>query len=228
MRHWAGSRLAVVDCETTCGDPELSEIWQFTCICADDGLQPLKPFLELTIRPENKDACDRQLMRLSEDEFDAVMNAPLNHAQAAEKFEARFREWQSENFFGIESRLLPLAQNWPFDREQIIKWIGQKQFDIFFHPWYRDPMSFAMILNDMFVAGCWVEQQRYERANNDYLANYHKVVNERAHDATQDCLTTLEIYRRMILSHAEGLTFGDDTDFMLQVYQMMERAKCKP
>ena len=226
MRHWSGNRLAVVDCETTCAGQD-AEIWQFTVICSDDGSQPLQPFLELTIRPEHPERCDRQLMRLSEDELAAVKNAPLDHEQAAKRLESRFREWQNENFFGVENRLLPLAQNWMFDRDQIIKWIGQTQFEIYFHVWYRDPMMFAMVLNDMWTAACEVDQKRYERANNDYLAGYHKVSNEKAHDSTSDCLTTLEIYRRMILSHGEGLHFGDDTDFMQRVYSMMEGAKCK-
>jgi len=227
MRHWTGNRLAVVDCETTCGGED-AEIWQLTIICADDALQPLQPFLELLIRPEHPERCDRQLMRLSEEELDTVLNAPLNHAQAAKKLEGRFREWQNENFFGVHNRILPLAQNWIFDRDQIIKWIGRTQFEEYFHVWARDPMMLAMMLSDMFVNACMLDEKVYEKANNAYLADYHNVVNEKAHDATSDCLTTLEIYRRMILSHGEGLHFGDDTVFMRRVYEMMERQCPKP
>lgn len=198
--HIGENRLCVVDVETT---PH--EIWQLTAIPSTRDFKPMEPFLKLQIRPEFPEKCDRQIMRMSQNEFDAVLRTPMQHDEARHVFDKWYNKLNTEGILGYGGRILPIAQNSPFDRFMVGQWLGVPRMEECFHPWHRCPMSFAQMINDVQLLREPDQAPPYPTSNLKVLAAAMGVENKKAHDATQDCLTTLEVYRRMLLKHSETL-----------------------
>lgn len=142
-------------------------------------------------------------MRMSKDEFTKLKACPVDHEQAREMFDTWWERLHNENVIGYGSRLLPIAQNSPFDRFMVGQWLGTERMEECFHPWHRCPMSLAQMLNDMNFLRNPTAPPLYPLANLKVLAAKFGIENKKAHDATEDCLTTLEVYKRMIHQHAE-------------------------
>lgn len=196
MRHLRGNIPCVVDVETT-----PYEIWQVGCVPLDPSFAKLKEasHFELIIRPEQPERCDRQIMRLSKAEFNRVLDAGDDAVTAAAKFQ-EYAGRLLKRFCGPGCKILPIGQNWAFDCGKLQMWLGPDVFDDLFHPWYRDPMVVAQFLNDVAfqdVEGVYGNPP-FDYANLRYLAERYAVVNMKAHDALQDCMTTAKVYKRMV------------------------------
>lgn len=201
MNHVKNQRLCVIDVETT---PH--EIWQVAFLPATSDLKPMSSeALTMVIRPQEPEKADRQIMRVTEEEYNEILSASLNHEQAADKFESWFRGLRKKGLLGCGGKLLPIAQNAHFDRFQVGQWLSAEMMDEAFHAWYRDPMNLAVMINDITMLNSHIRGEEtpipYERCNLDYLCKKHNVTNNKAHDAFEDCCATLEVYRKMVLAH---------------------------
>jgi len=194
MTHLNGNLLVAIDIETTGLRPGYHDLIQIAVLPLDASIKPLKsapPFyMELAPkRPENIEPGASKIHRI---DLAELMLRALCPWKASEYFEIWFEK------LGLPhgKRLAPLAQNWVFDRGFIIDWLGEKAFSDFFDARYRDTMAAALFCNDH--ADFTNEKIPYPKVNLTYLASQLTVVNDRAHDALQDCITTAEVYRRMV------------------------------
>lgn len=196
MQHLNGNLLVAVDCETTGFIPGHNCMWQIAILPLDSNIKPYKGIIPFYVdmqvkRPEN---IDPEAIKLSRGAFAQRQQRALDPWTAADMFD----EWFERLGLPMYKKLYPLAQNWPFDREFIIDWLGRETFFQFFGPHYRDTMTAALYCND--CADFRSERVPNPKVSLSYLCSIYKVKNLKAHDALQDCITTAEVYRRMLLS----------------------------
>ena len=195
MQHLNGNLLCAIDVETTGTLPGYHDLIQVAILPLDAQIKPLKsamPFyMELMPkRPENIQEGANKVHRI-------VLAELMQRAICPWKAADYFEEWFEKLRLPFGKRISPLAQNWPFDRGFMIDWLGEKSFADFIDSRYRDTMTAALFENDR--ADFKNEKVPYPKVNLTYICSQLGVVNERAHDALQDCIATAESYRRMIL-----------------------------
>lgn len=202
VRHFNGNLLCAIDVETTGIDPKTNEVWQIAVlplnsdysplkeVIGPDGVRRISPFyVNLQIAcPENIDSsaiCNRaEFAKIQKTAFDPYETADL------------FVTWFERLSLGPNKRLLPLAQNWPFDRSFIIEWLGALTFDLVFSPLYRDTMVCAALQSD--IQGYNNQKVTLPRYNLGTLAKHAEYTNLKPHDALQDCITTARVYKCFI------------------------------
>jgi len=208
MIHFNGNRLAAVDVETTgtrCGHHDIIQVCVLllTNDCLPDP--DVDPFY-LLLKPKRPENVDKAAMTVSRLDFAKIMQQGIDPWDAAEMFDDWFVALQNDTprrkaKLPINKKLLPLAQNWVFDRGFMIDWLGETTYDSFFHPWYRDPMAVAQYLNDSYACNpnCILPHKvPFPKSNLAYLCSQLKVINEKSHDALQDCIATAAVYRKMM------------------------------
>lgn len=200
MTHLNNNLMCVIDCETTGDVPGFHDIYQVCILPLNAELRPYKdmpPFycdMKLK-RPENidpavyKKAYHRQ--RICDSEISG-----LDAYRAADLFD----EWFQKLALNYNKQIVPLAQNWPFDRGFIIDWLGNESFKQYFSALYRDTMVASLFVNDH--ADFMNEAIPFAKNNLKWLAQVFTIPHERAHDALQDCLVTAEVYRHMCKMHS--------------------------
>lgn len=194
MIHLNGNILCVIDCETTGCIPGHHDMWQICILPLNEKLEPengILPFYHDLIvkRPENIDL--PALKNRAE-----FINAQTNGLDA--DFSATlFDEWFDRLKLGFRKRIVPLAQNWVFDRGFIIDWLGNVAFNQQFDACYRDLIPTTLYLND--VADFEIEQTPFPKVNLAYLCSQLKIEHLKAHNALADCVATAKIYKRLVL-----------------------------
>lgn len=195
MIHLNGNMLCVVDIEATGLHARFDSILQICVLPLDSQLKPLKkvvPFY-MMLKPLYMENCgqERQLGCSRQFLCDAV-NTGLDPMSAADLF----GEWFNKLKLAPGKRICPLAQNWSFDREFIVDWLGYENFNFHFDARYRDTMAAALYLNDR--ADAHVEQIPFPKVNLRYMTTTLGIDHQRAHDALGDCLATAEVYRQLV------------------------------
>lgn len=196
MQHLNGNLLCAIDVETTGFDPQKNDVIQLCVLPLDAEIRPLKsvmPFFVEMIpkRPQNVDREASKVHRLNMAE---IMSRGIDPWKAVDLFD----EWFQNLGLPINKKITPLAHNWPFDREFVKEWIGGPiSFEGYFHHLYRDSMAASIFMNDR--ADFRGARYPYPKNSLSYLGTIFGVENQKAHDALQDCITTAEIYRRLIL-----------------------------
>ena len=208
MIHLNGNLIASVDVETTGFTAGFNDLIQICILILGSDLKPAKkvtPFYLdlLPKRPENVSAEAMSITRINYAKLLKRAHDPWDAADLLDSwFEALKRDSPKRRALLPEGKkLVPLAQNWVFDRAFIMDWLGPKSFDAFFHPWYRDTLPVAQYLNDAYAAdpGCvLLHKVPFPKSNLAYLCSQLKVKNERAHNALSDTVATAEVYRKMV------------------------------
>lgn len=201
--HANGNIICVVDVETTGLDPEIHEIVQICILPLDSLFKPIKeirPFY-VSIKPENTKNINKdkyasnfeETVKIPKAKLASMINEGLERGTAADLLQ----DWFDKLQLPFNKRIMPLGQNWVFDRAFIIRWLGWKMFEDFFDPRYRDTMAAANYVNDKcdFMG----QQCPYQKVNLGFLCSTMKVENASPHDALSDCIATAEIYRRMLM-----------------------------
>jgi len=194
MVHLNGNILCAVDVETTGRDPEKHDIIQIAVLPLDSQIKPRKDILPFYMeiaprRPENAELSAGGVNKL---QLAKIINEGMDSYRAADLLE----EWFLKLKLPENKRISPLAQNWCFDRGFLIQWLGPRMFEFIFDGRYRDTMTAALYCNDK--ADFMGEAFPYPKVNLEYLSSQLKVENIKAHDALSDCVTTAEVYRRML------------------------------
>ncbi len=195
MIHLNNNLLCVVDVETTGTRVGFHDLIQVCVLPLDSELKPWKgvvPFY-MDIKPRRPENCTPELVPLHREKLCRAQISGMDADRAADLF----AEWYQKLKLLPNKRISPLAQNWPFDRGFMIDWLGPTGFEEYFDARYRDTMVAALFDND--VADFRAELCPYPKVNLQYLATTLGVLTDRSHDAIQDCLTTAEVYRRLIL-----------------------------
>lgn len=195
MIHLNGSLLCAVDVETTGLIAGHHDIWQIAVLPLDSFIKPLKtvlPFyMDIKIKfPEN---IDPKAIKLPRQEFARRQQNAIEPFSCADLFD----EWFDRLKLPIHKRIVPLAQNWPFDRSFLIEWLGLSSFEHTFHPVYRDTMVAAAFDSDL--SDFRSEKIFFTQHNLRFLCTRLGVQNQKPHDALQDAIATAECYRRMLL-----------------------------
>lgn len=206
MQHLNGNLLCAVDIETTGLNPDYHEIMQICILPLDAGIKPIKevnPFY-INIIPEHPE-------RIAEGA------ASTNRLKAAEIVQSGFDKYKAADYleewidglklpvsnYGIRKKIVPLGQNYVFDRAFIYKWLGTETYEYLFHHTFRDTMTSALYLNDR--QSFFGEPVPFSKVKLSWLSKKLDVDYQGAHDALQDCLITAEVYRKMLTHVNFGL-----------------------
>jgi DNA polymerase III epsilon subunit-like protein len=198
MLHWNGDQVCVVDTETTGLRPGWHEIVQICILPLDSNFKPRQdafPFY-IEMKPDHPERTDPKAMQINKLSLAKISQRGKCREAAKELLEHWFDGLGLPmGKYGSRKRIIPLAQNWPFDKAFIEAWLGPETFGDFFHPRYRDTMAVANYLNDH--AAMHAETVPFSKTNLAWLAKQYEISHNRAHDALADCLTTAEVYRKM-------------------------------
>lgn len=130
--------------------------------------------------------------KLTLKKFNEVLRHGLTPTKAADLFVAWFESLR----LPPKGRLIPIAHNWPFDREMIKDWLGDKTFDY----------VFAYSYIDTFPLCKFIEAVKYARGDKSpfgismrlgELARSVGYTPERSHNALDDCYTTHRIIKAL-------------------------------
>jgi DNA polymerase III epsilon subunit-like protein len=201
--------MAAIDVETTGFLPGHNDIIEIAVLILDSDIKPDKRVLPFAmemkpIRPENVEPGALKTNRI---DFAKMMQRAADPFDVADYFEDWFEGLKKDTpkrpaLLPEGRKIIPLAQNWPFDRSFIMEWLGDKSFNSFFHPWFRDTLPVAQFLNDQYAnQTCCAMPHKvpFPKSNLTYLCSQLKVNHDRLHRALNDCVATAECYRRMVL-----------------------------
>ena len=195
MMHLNGHLLCAIDVETTGLKPGFHDIWQVAILPLDSNIKPLKSVLPfyMDIKASNPDRIDSKAIKLPRAEFARRQQSAIESFSCADLLD----EWFDRLKLPLYKRIIPLAQNWPFDRSFLIAWLGILSFEHLFFPVYRDTMAAAAFISDL--TDFKSEKILFTQHNLAFLCARLGVQNAKAHDALQDAIATAECYRRMLL-----------------------------
>jgi len=200
MEHWGGCQLCAIDLETTGLDPRWNEIIQICILPLDSNIQPRKdvyPFI-INMKIECMEKVDPSALKVNRIDLNDLQLKGFDK----EKAKDLLREWIVKlnlpvNKAGEPYKIIPLGQNYgAFDEGFLKQWLGLPEYDAIFSRRYVDTMVIASFLNDR--AAMHSEKVPYKQVSLKYLAATHHIENENQHNALSDCLTTAQIYRKMI------------------------------
>ncbi len=193
-KYLFGNLMCAVDVETTGLVAGYNDIWQVCVLPLTSDCTPAKdcmPFY-MNMKVRYPDHIEPKAIKLSKTKFAISQQSAIDPWSCADLFD----EWFQKLKLPFGKKIVPLAQNWPFDRAFIQEWLGIETFDQFFSPHYRDTMAAAIFLTD--IADLKQEPQFFMKFNLGTLCARLGVTNQCAHDALQDCLATAEVYHRLL------------------------------
>lgn len=195
--HFNGNIFCVIDTETTGLRPGFHDVIQLAVIPLLPDITPNKtlPFFHAKIKPKRDYNWRRPDADLHASK-DTLANA-LEYGTEAWTVVDMFDEWfRTKLDLPHRKQIVPLAQNWPFDREFLIDMFGWTAFHEYFHGHYRDLQTTCCFIND------------YHERRGDFfpfnklglksICNKLGVDLVNAHDAMADALATAECYRRLL------------------------------
>lgn len=197
--HWYGSQLCAIDTETTGLDAHFHEIMQICILPLTSTIEPRKDVLPFFIemKPDCPERIDPEALKVNKIDLHNIMMKGFDH----EKAKDMLREWIGKlglpvSKYGTPCKIIPLGQNFAFDRDFMIRWLGIEQYNEFFDYHFRDTMTTANYLNDR--ANSHGERAPYKRVSLTNLATTHYIEYETKHNALSDCLCCAAVYRKMI------------------------------
>lgn len=197
MIHCNGHLVCSIDCETTGLHPRENSIWEIAIVPLDFDLKPdpLYHAFHLEMQPRSHTEpidysfCSKQKLQWL---WDNGLNPNIGMDLLI--------EWIERLDLPINKRIMPLAQNWPFDRSFIEDWIGPRSFNLYFDGQFRDLMPVSVFTNDCdaFNAG----KYHFPKHNLSYICNQLGLECDRDlfHGAMYDAVKTAEAYRKLCLS----------------------------
>lgn len=199
MVHWNGNQLCAIDTETTGLDSAIHEMIQICILPLDSNLDPRQdviPFF-VTLKPDNPEALSREAMKVTGLKIEDLLNQGMDRFAAIDLFEDWYKKLNLPTTRGgYPKRIMPLGQNYAFDKAFILRWMGHSTYEEYFFYHYRDTMIAALFLNDH--AAVHGEDIPFKKVNLSWLAKETLTPLERAHDALQDCLATAGVYKKLI------------------------------
>ena len=201
MPHLNGNLLCAVDVETTGLKPGVHDLIQICVLPLDGNIKPINsitPFY-INMKPKFPENIDKGAATVNGLQMTNVIKTGIDPWAGVELFE----EWFKNLNLPVNRSIVPLAHNWPFDREFIKEWLGgPEMFWHHFSPQYRDSMTAALYMNDR--ADYHQERVESPKTNLNYMCRQYKVDNPNAHDALGDCIATAELYRKLMSVHIHG------------------------
>ena len=197
MRHINGNQLCAIDVETTGTQAGFHEIWQVAILPLDSRIKPAQDILPfyLDLKVIYPERIDPKAIKLPKGEFARKQQRAIEPFTAADLLD----DWFDRLKLPIYKRICPLAQNWPFDRSFLMAWLGVEAYEHLFSPLYRDSMTAAIFHSDL--CDFRSDKIKFVQYNLQYICQKLNIVNQKQHDALQDCITTAEVYRRLLVTY---------------------------
>jgi len=194
MKHWKKNPLVVFDTETTGLVPGYHEVIEIGAVVLNSEIEPDPdaPRFNILIYPEHKERATEEAMKIN-----GITEHELN-VRGVSKQEARimFDRWASSLTPGGKWKgLLPLAQNWPFDRGFLSNFLTPEVFGKLFYYEYRDTKSVVAFLNDRAVLRG--EVAPFPKTNLNYLCEKFEIENKKAHRAVSDAIACAAVYKKL-------------------------------
>ncbi len=199
MQHWNGNQVCAIDTETTGLDPLYDEILQLAIIPLDSNFEVRKDVmpLEIFMKPEYPERIKPEAMQVNRLDLDKIMTTGFDKETAIHLLE----EWYKKlglpcTKYGRPKKVIPLGQNYAFDKGFIQQWLGVDLYNDFFDYHYNDTMITANYINNR--AAMRGEPVPFSKVNLQYLASTLKIKTDRLHDALQDAHTCAKVYKAMM------------------------------
>jgi len=191
MMHLNNNLMCVVDCETTGNRPGVNDIYQICILPLDKDLKPYKTIIPFycNMKLKRPDDIDPKVYRRQREAICRANTEGLDPDRAADLFD----EWFAKLELPFNKQIVPLAQNWPFDRGFIIDWLGHESFEQYFSPLYRDTMTASLFMNDH--ADFHNERVPFQKNSLRWMTTQLGIIHDNAYEALSDCLATAELYR---------------------------------
>ncbi len=205
MQHWNGNQVCVMDVETTGLDPNWHEMIQICILPLDSDLKPrqdVAPFY-INLKPDNPERADPKALKINGLKLAEIAVSGYDREKARDLLEAWVAQLKlPATKWGTSKKIIPLGQNYPFDRSFIQAWLGNEEYNQYFDYHNRDTMCAALYLNDR--AAMHGESVPFPKVNLKYLASQLKIQHDRGHDSLQDCVVTAKVYRAMVMQGLLG------------------------
>jgi DNA polymerase III epsilon subunit-like protein len=204
MVHWNGCHMVAIDTETTGLDPRYHEVVQVAMVALDSNFNPRQDVLPfyMLLQPEYPERMDPKAMSINKLTRDRLMTEGMNRIAAIDLLE----HWVDSlglpnNRSGYNRcKIIPLGQNYTFDKAFLQAWLGVEQYDEWFHYHYRDTMTTALFINDCHAMKA--EPAPFPKVNLAYLCSQLQIPTPKAHDALGDCVAAAQVYKRMVNTKA--------------------------
>lgn len=198
LMHINHNILCAVDTETTGLIAEYHDIHQIAILPLGPDLKPMKKVIPFYIDMQltNPDRIDKKAIKMNREQFAIKQQRAVDPFTGADLFD----QWFERLNLPVHKKIMPLAQNWPFDKGFIKYWLGEKNFEHTFSPLYRDTMVVTQFHSDL-MDHCG-NPIMFPQYNLQYLCQKLGIKNHKPHDALQDCIATAEVYRRLLLLYA--------------------------
>ena len=176
--------FCVIDCETTGMDHRLYDLIQVCLLPLDESLSPLKDeAFYYQIKSAIPERFDPEALKINK--LDPKEGIPRQEALELMKkwlfIQLRKREVE---------KITPVGQNYDFDKEFLIDFMGFEEYYNIFHYNLRDTKKNGCFLADTIVPGL--------KSGLDDQAKYFGIQNTNHHDALNDCIVTSEIWRKQL------------------------------
>lgn len=203
--HLNGNVFCAVDTETTGLDPERNSVIEVCILPLNSDYSINKSILpfNMQMQPIPGKVVDREAMQVNKLDLSKIMLTCLDAYKVADIL----FDWFEKLRLPSGKRIVPIAQNWPFDRAFLISWLGIKTYELMFDRHYRDTMEYALNLND--VADLRGHKIPFPKVNLGFLAKRFGIVNPDPHRSLGDCVTTAAVYKEL-LKFNDVVTVSDD------------------
>lgn len=198
MNHLNGDLMCAMDTETTGLDPNFHEVIQIAIVPLNykcDVRKDVLPFF-INLKPDFPERADPEAMKING--LAGEMQGAFDRIHAIDLL----KDWIDKlkipySKYGTPKRIVPLGQNYSFDKPFIASWLGRALYDEWFSPHYRDTMHSALYLNDR--ASFHAHDPKFHKVNLTWLCKVYNVDNPRAHNALSDCCATAAVYKKMCM-----------------------------
>lgn len=195
MEHLNSNLLCAIDIEVTGDDPFHHDICEITIIPIDYNIERMRnaDFFHAEISPRHKDRIDPETMSVSREKLLTISNHGLDSVSA----EAALEKWFDDLNLGPNKQIMPIAFQWYRIYPYIRRWLGRLTYDYIFHENCRDIQSVSLFNNDYYYHH--IEPVPFAKNDFSYLCSASKTLREpiRYRDTMTDCLTIIELYKKM-------------------------------
>lgn len=194
------NRLCAIDTISTVED----EIIEICIYPLNNNFEPVKTIIPLFINikpkrnPWNFEKEDYKNLEVREITYLTAWNEGIPASQAIELFE-RWCEHKIQMLPG--RKLMPLTYDWGSKKTELIKFLGPKHFEYYFHFHARDILSISLFANDF--ANMQVERPPYPKVDMTYIFSQTRTEFDRKNTMI-NCVGISSIYRKMLTSFYTG------------------------
>jgi DNA polymerase III epsilon subunit-like protein len=204
--HLNGNIFCAVDTETTGLCPNDNSVIELCILPLNSDYSINKSVLpfNMMMQPIPGKKIDREAMQINKINLAKVMTGCVDAYKAADLLVEWFEKLRLPAF----KRIIPIAQNWPFDRAFIMNWLGRLSYEMIFDRHYRDTMALAASYND--IADLRGERFPFPKISLGALAKRFGIENPDPHRALGDCVTTAGVYKNLLMFNDVGSSSNRD------------------